>query len=148
MILDDEVEEVRCPGLDAGIERRAAEGLLHGGEAGLDSANRGARILEGQPAHRRHGPGWSGGWALLVVLPEEPPGAGAVFDDLQDGKAFLGDQSAILEGPGQEADGLLQILDASLGQPPLIDAAAAKKVVPERPGGPDAELRATLRVTP
>ncbi len=170
VVLDHEVEEVRGPRLGAGVQRRPVEGPLDGAQDArqrvapplpeqrpglspgsqlvVQGGHRGPGLVEGERRARGHGLARVLGQPLLVVLQQEAPGPRVPPDHLEDRLPLSGDQRMAGERPRQERDRLLDLAQAPLGQPPLVQRVATEQVLPQRPGGPDPELRAALGVHP
>ena len=167
VVLDDEVEQMRGAHLNRWVERPPVEGLLDGAEdagklvaallaeqaAGLPSSASAARrsaMSAGRPESETEaavsGRGGRFRQPVLVVLEEQAPGARVVLHDVEDSAALVGDQRVPRERAGEQADGLLDLAEAPLAQPSLVERVAAQEMLAQGPGRPDAELRAAQRV--
>jgi hypothetical protein len=164
MVLHHEVEEVRGALLGRAVKRLAVESLLDRAEeagqrlvaleaekvarlamCGKDfsqTCDRAARFLQRERRHRRAKAGGGLRQAPLVVLEQPVPGAGVVVHDLEHRPALVRDQLMGDERPCEQAHRLLEIAQAVLPEPSLVQREAAQQVSAQRARGPDAELRA------
>ena len=136
MVFDQEIEQVRGLGLDAGIDVAAVE-CLHDavqgtGQAAVLFPSKELAGIEVRAQLPDEPPGFvigdregrGGGWfgyadSLMVVIIEKIKGPGVVGDYPQECGGFASLQVAPVGDGGDEADGLVQLLE-----PPPVDGAA------------------------
>ncbi len=154
--------------LRARVERRAIEGLLDGAEDALQrtpaflteerpglptstklvsqGGHHGSGLVQCERCAWRDGPRRRPPETLLVVLEQEPPGPRVLLDHLEHGPALVCDQRMSRERPCQQPDGLLDLAQPPLGQPPRVQRVAMQEVIAKGTGGPNPELSAAERL--
>ena len=159
MVFDNQIQQMRRPAGNIGIEQLITKALLNGCDGGckpistqlaeqlgglafgdqlrLELANRREYVVQMERTHTALRAGLPD-QALLIIALQHAPTAGVVGDHLQHRFTLRADQLLVGQGAGKQVERLLE-LNAAFLQSLLVEAVTLHQMLTQYAGGPLAE---------